>query len=66
MTDAAGLDRVISDTNVGILFIFGISSLGTYGVVLGGWASNNKYSLLGSIRTGAQMISYEQAGVWPL
>jgi NADH-quinone oxidoreductase subunit H len=55
-----GLNQgVISDTNVGILFVFGISSLGTYGVVLGGWASNNKYSLLGSIRTGAQMISYE-------
>lgn len=50
---------VISDTNVGILFIFAITSLGTYGVILGGWASNNKYSLLGSIRAGAQMISYE-------
>lgn len=60
MADAFGLNQgVISDTNVGILFIFGISSLGTYGVVLGGWSSNNKYSLLGSIRTGAQMISYE-------
>jgi NADH-quinone oxidoreductase subunit H len=50
---------VVADINVGILYIFGISSLGVYGVVLGGWASNNKYSLLGSIRTGAQMISYE-------
>lgn len=50
---------VISDANVGILLILGISSLGTYGVLLGGWASNSKYSLLGSIRAGAQMISYE-------
>lgn len=50
---------VISDMNVGILFIFAITSLGAYGLILGGWASNNKYSLLGSVRAGAQMISYE-------
>lgn len=50
---------VLSDTNVGILFILAMTSLGTYGVILGGWASNNKYSLLGSVRAGAQMISYE-------
>lgn len=50
---------VISDMNLGILFIFAISSIGSYGVLLGGWASNSKYSLLGGIRTGAQMISYE-------
>jgi NADH-quinone oxidoreductase subunit H len=50
---------VVADLNVGILFIFAVSSLGVYGVVLGGWASNSKYSLLGSVRAGAQMISYE-------
>lgn len=60
MAKTYGLDQgVVSDLNVGILFIFAISSLGVYGVVLGGWASNSKYSLLGSIRSGAQMISYE-------
>ncbi len=52
-------EGVISDMNVGILFIFAITTLGTYGVILGGWASNSKYSLLGSVRAGAQMISYE-------
>jgi len=50
---------VVSDVNIGILYIFAVSSLGVYGVVLGGWASNSKYSLLGSVRAGAQMISYE-------
>jgi NADH-quinone oxidoreductase subunit H len=55
-----GLNQgVVSDLNVGVLYIFAISSLSVYGVVLGGWASNSKYSLLGSIRAGAQMISYE-------
>jgi NADH-quinone oxidoreductase subunit H len=47
------------DPNVGILWILGITSLGTYGVVLAGWASNNKYALLGGLRASAQMISYE-------
>lgn len=50
---------VISDLNVGLLFVIALSSLGVYGVALGGWASNSKYSLLGGIRGAAQMISYE-------
>ncbi|MCF8049626.1 MAG: NADH-quinone oxidoreductase subunit NuoH [Desulfobacterales bacterium] len=52
---------VVSDINVGLLFVFAMSSLGVYGVALGGWASNSKYSLLGGIRGAAQMISYELA-----
>ncbi|UCG09466.1 MAG: NADH-quinone oxidoreductase subunit NuoH [Desulfobacterales bacterium] len=50
---------VITDLFVGLLFVFALSSLGVYGVALGGWASNSKYSLLGGIRGAAQMISYE-------
>ena len=53
------IPMVISDLNVALLFIVALSSLGVYGVALGGWASNSKYSLLGSIRGAAQMISYE-------
>ncbi len=52
---------VISDLNVGLLFVIALSSIGVYGVALGGWASNSKYSLLGGIRGAAQMISYELA-----
>jgi NADH-quinone oxidoreductase subunit H len=50
---------VVADLNIGLLFVFALSSLGVYGVALGGWASNSKYSLLGGIRGAAQMISYE-------
>ena len=52
---------VISDINVGMLYVFALSSMGVYGVALGGWASNSKYALLGGIRGAAQMISYELA-----
>ena len=50
---------VIADLSIGILFVFAISSLGVFGTSIGGWASNNKYALFGSLRAGAQMISYE-------
>jgi NADH-quinone oxidoreductase subunit H len=53
------VDMVISDFNLGILYIFAVTSLGVYGLVLAGWSSNNKYSLLGGLRSSAQMISYE-------
>jgi NADH-quinone oxidoreductase subunit H len=52
---------VVTDINVGLLYIFALSSLGVYGVALGGWASNSKFALLGGIRGAAQMISYELA-----
>jgi NADH-quinone oxidoreductase subunit H len=55
------IPMVITNLNVGLLFVFAMSALGVYGVALGGWASNSKYSLLGGIRGAAQMISYELA-----
>jgi NADH-quinone oxidoreductase subunit H len=49
---------IVSDLNIGLLFFLAMSSLGVYGVVLGGWASDNKYSLIGGLRAAAQMLSY--------
>src|SRR5438045_771602 len=51
----------IADLNIGILYIFGVVSLGVYGIMIGGWASNNKFSLLAAVRGASQMISYELA-----
>ena len=50
---------VLADINVGILYLFAVSSLGVYGIIMGGWASNSKYPFFGSIRSAAQMVSYE-------
>jgi len=52
-------NMVLSDVNIGILYIFGVSSLGVYGIIISGWSSNSRYAFLGSLRSAAQMVSYE-------
>jgi NADH-quinone oxidoreductase subunit H len=59
--DGVEYNLQITDINIGILYVFGVVSIGVYGIMIGGWASNNKFSLLGAIRASAQMISYEVA-----
>ena len=52
-------DLVLADINVGIMYIFAVSSLGVYGIIVAGWSSNSRYAFLGSLRSAAQMISYD-------
>ena len=52
-------NAVLSDINLGILYVFAVSSLGVYGIILSGWSSNSKYAFLGALRSAAQMVSYE-------
>jgi NADH-quinone oxidoreductase subunit H len=61
MADGTIFEFQIADINIGVLYIFGVVSLGVYGIMLGGWASNNKYSLMGALRAASQAISYELA-----
>src|SRR5260370_13891091 len=58
--------QIAKDINVGILFVVGVSALGIFGIVLGGWASDSHYSLLGALRSPAQLVSYETAGGMPI
>ena len=60
-TPAGVVDMIVADVPIGILYVLALSSLAVYGVVLGGWASNNKYAFLGGLRASAQMVSYEVA-----
>ena len=61
LEDGSVFQFQVSDINIGILYVFSVVSIGVYGIMIGGWASNNKYSLLGTLRASSQMISYELA-----